>query len=145
MRFRVRDHCHLTGRYRGPAHLRCNLHYQDTYVIPVFFHNLAGYDAHFIIKDIANSFAGRVDVLSITKKNYISFTKHVKDTVNLKWGTDCVKLRFVDSFKFLNTNLEKLVSYLDKSKLKIIRSEFSNLDAEDFDLLGGSIYSFAFC
>ncbi|KYN11372.1 hypothetical protein ALC57_16475 [Trachymyrmex cornetzi] len=46
-----------------------------------------------------------------------------------------LKLRFVDSFKFLNTSLEKLVSYLDKSKLKIIRSEFSNLDAEDFDLL----------
>ncbi|KYN38165.1 hypothetical protein ALC56_07459 [Trachymyrmex septentrionalis] len=132
---RVRDHCHLTGRYRGPAHSRCNLHYQDTYVISIFFHYLAGYDAHFIIKDIANSFAGRVDVLPITKENYISFTKHVKDTVNFKWRTDCVKLRFVDSFKFLNTSLEKLVSYLDKSKLKIIRSEFSNLDAEDFDLL----------
>ena len=46
-----------------------------------------------------------------------------------------MKVRFVDSFKFLNTSLEKLVSYLDKSKLKITRSEFSNLDAEDFDLL----------
>ncbi|KYN44383.1 hypothetical protein ALC56_01170, partial [Trachymyrmex septentrionalis] len=116
-------------RYRGPAHSRCNLQYQDTYVIPVFFHNLAGYGAHFIIKDIANSFEGRVDVLPITKENYISFTKHVKNTINFK------KLRFVDSFKFLNTSLEKLVSYLDKSKLKIIRSEFSNLDPENFDLL----------
>ena len=67
---RVLDHCHLTGRYRGPAHSRCNLHYQDTYVIPVFFHNLAGYDAHFIIKDIANSFGSSVDVLPITKENY---------------------------------------------------------------------------
>ena len=73
-------------------------------------------------------------MLPITKENYISFTKHVKDIVNFKWGTDCVKLRFVDSFKFLNTSLEKLVSYLDKSKLKITRSEFPNLDAEDFDL-----------
>ncbi|XP_018378038.1 PREDICTED: DNA polymerase-like, partial [Trachymyrmex cornetzi] len=131
---RVRNHCHLTGRYRGPAHSRCNLLYHDTYVIPVVFHNLAGYDAHFIIKDIANSFVGRVDLLPITKEKYISFTKHVKAT-NSKQGTDCLKLRFVDSFKFLNTSLEKLVSYLDKSKLKIIRSEFSNLDAEDFDLL----------
>ena len=96
---------------------------------------MTGYDAHFIIKDIANSFASRVDVLPITKENYISFTKHVGDTVNSKWGKDGVKVRFVDSFKFLNTSLEKLVSYLDKSKLKITRSEFSNLDAEDFDLL----------
>ena len=54
---RVRDHCHLTGCYRDPAHSRCNLHYQDTYVIPIFFHNLASCNAHFIIKDIANSFA----------------------------------------------------------------------------------------
>ena len=81
---------------------------------------------HFIIKDIANSFVGRVDLLPITKENYISFTKRqgysVKDTVKFKWGTDCVKLRFVDSFKFLNTSLEKLVSYLDKSKLKITRN-----------------------
>ncbi|KYN28509.1 hypothetical protein ALC57_02071, partial [Trachymyrmex cornetzi] len=132
---RVRDHCHLTECYRGPAHLRCNLQYNDMYVIPIFFHNLAGYDAHFIIKDIANSFVSRVNLLPITKEKYISFTKHVKNTGNSKWGTDCLKLRFVDSFKFLNTSLEKLVSYLDKSKLKILRSEFSNLDAEDFDLL----------
>ena len=59
--------------------------------------------------------------------------KYVKDIAKFKWGTDCVKLRFVDSFKFLNTSLEKLISYLDKSKLKIIRSEFSNLDPENFD------------
>ncbi|KYN28563.1 hypothetical protein ALC57_02021 [Trachymyrmex cornetzi] len=71
----------------------------------------------------------------ITKEKYISLTKYVKATANSKRGTDCLKLRFVDSFKFLNTSLEKLISYLDKSKLKIIRSEFSNLDAEDIDLL----------
>ncbi|KYN15192.1 hypothetical protein ALC57_12602 [Trachymyrmex cornetzi] len=100
---RVRDHCHLTRRYRGPAHSRCNLQYHDTYVIPVFFHNLAGYDAHFIIKDIANNFVGRVDLLPITKEKYISITKHVKATANSKRGTNRLKLRFVDSFKFLNT------------------------------------------
>jgi len=136
---RVRDHCHLTGRYRGPAHSNCNLNYNDSYVIPVFFHNLSGYDAHFIIQDVANAFPGRVDLLPLTKEKYISFTKNVKDTVadergKRKWKT-CVKLRFVDSFKFLGTSLEKLASYLDKSKLKIARSEFRELSSEDFELL----------
>jgi len=46
-----------------------------------------------------------------------------------------VKLRFIDSFKFLNTSLDKLASYLDKDKLKIVRSEFCKLSAEDFDFL----------
>jgi len=39
--------------------------------------------------------AGRVDLLkeNITKENYISFMKYVKDIAKFKWGTDCVKLR----------------------------------------------------
>ncbi|KYN09377.1 hypothetical protein ALC57_18509 [Trachymyrmex cornetzi] len=48
---------------------------------------------------------------------------------------NCVKLRFIDSFKFLASSLEKLASYLDKDKLKIVWSEFSTLLDEEFDLL----------
>ncbi|XP_070167769.1 uncharacterized protein [Polyergus mexicanus] len=132
---RVRDHCHLTGRYRGPAHSNCNLNYKDTYVIPVFFHNLSGYDAHFIIKDVANAFPGSVEILPITKETYISFTKNVEDAWDEGWFGKRLKLRFVDSFKFLNASLEKLASYLDKSELRIARSEFSDLSDADFELL----------
>jgi len=45
---RVHDHCYLTGGYRGPADFNCNLNYKDTHYILVVFHNLSGYDAHFI-------------------------------------------------------------------------------------------------
>ncbi|XP_071648502.1 uncharacterized protein [Temnothorax longispinosus] len=69
---KVRDHCHLTGRYRGPAHSTCNLNYKDSHFIPVIFHNLSGYDAHFIIKEIAAAFESSIDVLPITKENSLT-------------------------------------------------------------------------
>ena len=49
---RVRDHCHITGNYRGSAHQDCNLNFQLTDKIPVIFHNLRGYDSHFIMQNI---------------------------------------------------------------------------------------------
>ncbi|KYN28025.1 hypothetical protein ALC57_02565 [Trachymyrmex cornetzi] len=71
-------------------------------------------------------------------KRYILFTKHVdntKDKNGKNFRKNCVKLRFIDFFKFLSASLDKLASYLDKDKLKIVRSEFCKLSAEDFDLL----------
>ncbi|KYN14583.1 hypothetical protein ALC57_13217, partial [Trachymyrmex cornetzi] len=135
---RVRDHCHLTGRYRGPAHSNCNLNYKNSLYIPVVFHNLSGYDAHFIIKEIATAYNGNVDLLPITKEKYISFTKHVdstKDKNEKNFQKNCVKLRFIDSFKFLSASLDKLLSYFDKDKLKIVRSEFLTLSDEEIELL----------
>ncbi|XP_068703881.1 uncharacterized protein [Montipora foliosa] len=49
---RVRDHCHITGKYRGSAHQDCNLNFRLTEKIPVMFHNLRGYDSHFIMQEI---------------------------------------------------------------------------------------------
>ena len=42
----VRDHCHITGEYRGADHNVCNLKLRlnpKTTTIPVVFHNLRGY------------------------------------------------------------------------------------------------------
>ena len=49
---RVRDHCHVTQKYRGSAHQDCNLNFRLTDKIPVIFHNLRGYDSHFIMQNI---------------------------------------------------------------------------------------------
>ena len=52
---RVRDHCHITGKFRVSAHQDCNLKLQikpETIKIPVNFHNLRGYDSHFIMQQI---------------------------------------------------------------------------------------------
>ncbi|XP_077260508.1 uncharacterized protein LOC143896480 [Temnothorax americanus] len=114
--------------------------YDDTvstnvYVIPVFFHNLSGYDAHFIIEKIANDFEGEVELLPLTKETYIPFSKTVKKTQTDGTWDRYVKLRFVDSYKFLAASIETLASYLSKDKLRITRSEYADLSREDLDLL----------
>jgi len=86
----------------------------------------------YLIKEIATACDGHVDVLPITKEKFISFTK---DKTEKNFQKNGIKLRFIDSFKFLNASLDKLASYLDKDKLKIVHSEFCKLSAEDFDLL----------
>ena len=52
---RVRDHCHITGKFRGSAHQECNLKLRikpEDIKIPIIFHNLQGYVSHFIIQQI---------------------------------------------------------------------------------------------
>ncbi|XP_025271320.1 uncharacterized protein LOC112639960 [Camponotus floridanus] len=105
---RVRDHCHLTGRFRGSAHSACNLNYKDPYVILVFFHNLSGYDAHFIIKD-ALAYPGSIELLPVTKESYIAFSKTAP--VSISWR------------------------HISTSKLTIARGEFRDLSDDDFRLL----------
>ena len=51
---KVRDHCHITGEYRGPAHSKCNLKLKMPRKLPIFFHNLEGYDGHVIFKELNN-------------------------------------------------------------------------------------------
>ena len=47
----VRHHCHLTGKFRGPAYEDCNLGFNyKNCKLPVVFHNLKGYDSHFILQ-----------------------------------------------------------------------------------------------
>ena len=48
----VRDHCHLTGKHRGPAHGKCNINVtqkQSNFVLFVFY-NFSNYDCQFLKK-----------------------------------------------------------------------------------------------
>ena len=49
---KVRDHCHVTGKFRGAAHKSCNLNFKLTKKVPVIFHNLRGYDSHLIFNQL---------------------------------------------------------------------------------------------
>ena len=46
---RFRDHCLITGKYRGAAHNNCNINFRLTDDIPVIFHNLKRYDSHLLM------------------------------------------------------------------------------------------------
>ena len=51
---KVRDHCHVTGKFRGAAHNKCNLKLRISRKLPIIFHNLQGYDGHIIFKELNN-------------------------------------------------------------------------------------------
>ena len=80
-------------------------------ILPVIFHNLQGYDAHLFIKQLS-TIPG-----DLTEEKYISFSKKIKvdeyksrrtgETVSLYF-----EIRFIDSFKFLQTSLAKLIKNL---------------------------------
>ena len=68
--WKVRDHCHCKGKYRGTAHTICNLKFNVPNKIPVFFYNGSNYDYHFIIKELVNEFGGkRLSVMEKTQKS----------------------------------------------------------------------------
>ena len=73
---KVRDHCHLTGKFRGAAHSICNLKYRLPKFYPVIFHNLSGYDSHLFIKNLGKS-EGKIDCIPNNEEKYISFTKEI--------------------------------------------------------------------
>ena len=49
---KVRDHCHVTGKYRGSAHRDCNINVKLNHKIPVVFRNLKNYDSHLIMQKL---------------------------------------------------------------------------------------------
>ena len=112
---KVCDHCHFTGEYRGPAHRNCNLKCRRPMIIPVIFHNLQGYDAHLFIKQLA-AIKGDFTCIPSTEEKYISFSKKIKvdEYQNIDGKTISLnfELRFIDSFKFLQTSLANLVKNL---------------------------------
>ena len=120
--FKVRDHCHFTGKYRGAAHNQCNLNCRKPLILPVVFHNLQGYDSHLFIKQLAKV-SGDLSYIPSTEEKYISFSKKIKvgEYFSRKKGTTLpikFEIRFIDSFKFLQTSLANLVSNLQPTDFK---------------------------
>ena len=120
---KVRDHCHYTGRYRGPAHNNCNLKYRKPKSISVFFHNLSGYDSHLFIKKLGSpDEKENIDCIPNNEEKYISFSKTIKagHYTNKKGEIKdkTFKIVFKDSLKFMSSSLGALVNNLPKDAFK---------------------------
>ena len=118
---KVRDHCHYSGLYRGAAYFACYLHYKIPSYIPVVFHNLAGYDAHQFIQELAK-YTEHMGVIAKNVEDYISFSIKVEvDKYVDKEGNEKskeIELRFIDSFKFISSSLDSPVNNLAKGDHK---------------------------
>ena len=125
---RVRDHCHITGKYRGSAHQDCNLKFQITDKIPVIFHNLRGYDSHFIIQEIGAiikkhtyKVTGKDGKEKVKQMNINVIPNNMEKYMAFMLGNH---LTFIDSFQFMSSSLDKLVSNLPKKSLKYTSKRF---------------------
>ena len=68
---KVRDHCHITGKFRGHTHKQCNLKLNIPKKLPIIFHSLEGYDGHVTFKEV-NNFDMTIDVILKTIEKYMS-------------------------------------------------------------------------
>ena len=108
---KVRDHCHITGKYRGAAHSKCNLKLKIPKKLPIIFHNLEGYDGHIIFKELNNF--DNIDIQVIPK----SSEKYMSIIINRN-------IIFLDSLQFHKASLDTLAGNLQDSDIKHLLSEF---------------------
>ena len=94
--YKVRDHCHRTGKYRGAAHVRCNITYYNHKYLPILFHHLRGYDSHITLKEAFE--------LCGTDKNIIAMHNSMEKFMT--FGIGDVKL--IDALQFMASSLETL-------------------------------------
>ena len=113
---KVRDHCHISGKYRGAAHWSCNINLKISKKVPLIFHNLKGYDSHLIFKEL-NKFNCKISVIPNGLEKYMSFTLNNN-------------IVFIDSMLFINSSLDKLAKNLSSEDFKYLSEEFSGEELE---------------
>jgi len=118
---KVRDHDHLTGKFRQTLCSRCNLVLQQPKFVPVFFHNLSNYDSHFIITELGYD-TQAIDVIPNSEEKFICFSKHISSSFTI---------RFIDTFRFMASSLSSLAENLVTPELENFRETAKHYAARD--------------
>ena len=113
---KVRDHCHITGKFRGAAHWSCIINLQLTEKVPLIFHNLRGYDSHLIFCEL-NKFDVKIGVIPNRLEKYMTIVLNKN-------------LVFIGSMQFMNSSLEKLVKSLSENDFKYLTEETGSKNLE---------------
>ena len=112
---KVRDHCHITGRFRGALCHVCNSRLRlKRRFLPVVFHNFKGYDGHLICKQAIGEMKGwSLRVIPVTHEKYMSLVARVEVGKTRKGKAYYFDIVFLDSLQFLSSSLASLVANLD--------------------------------
>ena len=101
----VKDHDHITGKYRGVAHNECNFKLRldaKKVQIPILLHKMKNYDSHLLMQAMARV-QGEIKCIPTNTEKYISFSLG--------------GLRFIDSLNFMQSSLDKLVKSMDSFQI----------------------------
>ena len=148
---KVKDHCHVTGSYRGASCNICNLGMKLTKTIPVIFHNLKGYDSHLLLPELGK-FNKKISIIPNNMQTYMSFsvgnkTSYFDKKAGKEVEREFMNLRFIDSFGFMASSLSQPVVDLKQSGLddfKNVSEEFGS-DTELTELMTRKgIYPYSF-
>ena len=113
---KVRDHCHITGKFRGTAHWSCSINLQLTKKVPVIFQNLKGYDSHLRFYKL-KKFDVKFDAIPDGLEKYMALILN-KNLVS------------IDSMQFMNSSLEKLVKIVSDDSFKYLTQEVGSKNLE---------------
>ena len=136
--YKVAHHDHINGNFIDSYCNSCNLKFQYKKFLPVYIHNLKGYDSHLFINALYNygSIDKKFSCIPNNEEKYISFSKSIKvDEYYDKEGElkdVYFEIRFIDTYAILSASLDSLVENLKKGKNNIIelRKVFKNTSDE---------------
>ena len=130
---KLKDHDRYTGKYKGSVHRECKysvnakgekkLKFTYSNKLNVFFHNLRGYDSHFLMQEVGK-FNKNITVIPNNSEKFLSFS--------------IGNINFKDSYQFMAESLAKLSENLVKKEkaennpnvFKYLSTEFKGEELE---------------
>ena len=121
---KVAHHDHISGEFISTLCNNCNLDFQYKRFLPVYIHNLKGYDAHLFITSLndygykqENKKSDNISCIPNNEEKYISFSKNIKVSEYVKDGKTVpvmYEIRFIDTYGFMASSLSDLIDNLKK-------------------------------